>query len=146
MELTRRGERLLIPIFAVAFGNFVAFWVIGLSLGGSAVGGKVEDGRYYLNLKGRFTEVSHAVYLYSSIHHRSWWVTHAAGFLAAGCLLLTGDWRRRRPAEPGVAPVGQPPSWPSPARTSPSSARRPPGAGWPGCAARRARRHRRRRP
>jgi len=43
--------------------NFMAFWIVGVSLGGDALRGRVEGGRYLL--KGKITdpEVSRSVYI-----------------------------------------------------------------------------------
>jgi hypothetical protein len=48
--------------------NFGAFLAVDFILGGDALNGKVEGGRYYLGNHGTFTEVSHAVFIYSACH------------------------------------------------------------------------------
>lgn len=63
-------------VFVVAVLNFVAFAVAAATLGGDAVNGKVQDGRYYLASHGKLTEVSHAVFTYSRIHCYTLFVTH----------------------------------------------------------------------
>ena len=62
--------------------NFAAFYVVALCIGGDAVGGKVEDGKYYVSSHGKYTEVSESVYRYSRLHTYSVWVTHPIGMLA----------------------------------------------------------------
>jgi hypothetical protein len=48
--------------------NFITFLVVDFLIGGDAPNGKVENGHYYINQHGTFTEVSHAVFVYSAIH------------------------------------------------------------------------------
>ena len=45
-------------IVLVAILNFVAFFVIGIAIGGDALNGKVVDGPYYLYGHGKLNEVS----------------------------------------------------------------------------------------
>jgi len=68
MKLFRR----IYPVFvAITILNFVVFVGLTLHLGGDAVNGKTEGGRYYLfghNVhtgKKGYTEVSSAVYRYT---------------------------------------------------------------------------------
>lgn len=63
-------------VFVVAVVNFVAFRIGAAALGGDAVNGKIEDGRYYVASHGRLTEVSHAAFTYSRIHCYTVFVTH----------------------------------------------------------------------
>lgn len=55
-------------MFWFAIANFAVFWLVSMKLGGDALSGKAEDGRYYLMAKGKQTEVSRGVYVYSMIH------------------------------------------------------------------------------
>ncbi len=48
--------------------NFIAYWIIGFSLGGDALNGHSSNGKYFLTMHGADTEVSYAVYVYSLIH------------------------------------------------------------------------------
>jgi hypothetical protein len=48
--------------------NFVVFWTAAVCIGGSAVGGKVDNGKYYLVNHRHYTEVSQAVFEYSQAH------------------------------------------------------------------------------
>lgn len=48
--------------FLLAVFNFPLWMVIDRSQGGSALNGKVENGRYYLGDHGQYTEVSQSVY------------------------------------------------------------------------------------
>jgi hypothetical protein len=63
-------------IFVVAVVNFVAFLIGAAALGGDAVNGKIEDGRYYVADHGKLTEVSRAAFTYSRIHCYTIFVTH----------------------------------------------------------------------
>ena len=48
--------------------NFGVWGVINSVIHGDAINGKIENGKYYVAMKGRYTEVSRGVYLYSYIH------------------------------------------------------------------------------
>ncbi len=74
---------------AVAAVNFLVFAVVALMLGGDAVNGKIEAGRYYLANHGILTEVSYSVFLYSKLHVYSVFVTHPLGMLAGVVLSRT---------------------------------------------------------
>jgi len=55
-----------LSVFALV--NFVTFWIGAVFLGGAAVNGKVENGRYFLRSHAHLQEVSSSVFLYSGIH------------------------------------------------------------------------------
>jgi hypothetical protein len=79
-------------VIALALGNFFAFFVIAIHLGGDAVNGMSEGGRFFLMSHGRYTEVSECVFTYSLWHTYSVWVTHAvllAAFFWHGTLVDT---------------------------------------------------------
>jgi len=61
-------ERTLRALAVAAWLNFVVFGVVDVYLGGDALNGKVENGRYFLNNHGPYAEVSHATFLYSAVH------------------------------------------------------------------------------
>jgi hypothetical protein len=87
----RRWARILLGVVvAVGVVNFVAFVVIAENLGGDALNGKVEDGRYYLMRHGVYTEVTCAVWTYSNIHAISAIALHPGVFAVAQVLFLTG--------------------------------------------------------
>jgi hypothetical protein len=71
------------------FLNFAIFVAIACYLGGDAVNGKVEDGRYYLfgvrTASGHkvYTEVTHVVFDYSRWHVYSLFITWPFVMLAA---------------------------------------------------------------
>jgi hypothetical protein len=70
---------------AIFFGgliNFAVFWCATVSLGGDAVSGTEEGGRYFLSSHGHLTEVSHGVFTYSLVHTYSIFFTHPLAILA----------------------------------------------------------------
>jgi hypothetical protein len=80
----------------VAVLNFVLFWIIGVSIGGEALTGKIEDGRYFLREYGRYTEVTHGVWMYSKVHTISVYVTFPLAFIGTGMVVFS-KWRGRIP-------------------------------------------------
>src|SRR5712692_3947991 len=93
MAITKRGERILYPIFWIACINFIIFWVVGVSIGGDAINGSVEDGKYYLSSHGKKTQVSRELFNYSYIHAISVCITHPSIFVAGFLLYLFGQIR-----------------------------------------------------
>ena len=67
------GER---AWFWIAIVNFVVFVAIAVPLGGDALNGTARDGHYYLMQHGIYTEVSRPIFIYSTIHTLSLFVTH----------------------------------------------------------------------
>lgn len=58
-------DKKLLWIFA---GNFIAFWIIAVLLGGDALNGQIEDGQYLLQNHGVDRAVHPIVWYYSAIH------------------------------------------------------------------------------
>ena len=77
----------------LCLANFAAFFIAALILGGDAVSGKTEGGRFFLANHGRFTEVSRITFIYSRYHAVSLFITHPLGFLAAWRLKVAKDRR-----------------------------------------------------
>jgi hypothetical protein len=103
MPATPRARWILSAAITVAVLNLWAFVAGAFFLGGEALNGRVDDGRYYLsNLSdgGPTVEVSHAVWVYSYVHGVSVIGSHAALVLAIPVLWLTGDLRPGRTASP----------------------------------------------
>ena len=75
--------------FAVAVVNFLAFVFVTTQIGGDALNGHSDHGRYYLSDHGKLTEVSKAVYVYSLCHALSLLITHPLAIYAGWV------WRRR---------------------------------------------------
>ena len=71
-----RGEKFVQIAFLIAIVNFLAFVIVGSFLGGDALNGHQEGGRYFLANHGKLTETSRAVFIYSKIHAISLFVTH----------------------------------------------------------------------
>ena len=67
----------------VCLTNFAVFFTAALVLGGDAINGKAEGGRYFLANHGKLTEVSREVYDYSRYHAISLFITHPIAFLEA---------------------------------------------------------------
>jgi len=67
--------KVLASIASIIAINFLVFMLAALYLGGDALGGKEEHGKYFLESHGHFTEVSEKVFRYSKVHARSVEVT-----------------------------------------------------------------------
>lgn len=76
-----RMRKLYDIVCAVALINFIAFLIGVAELGGDAVSGKSEGGRYYVANHGKLTEVSRAAFTYSRIHCYAVFTTHALAFV-----------------------------------------------------------------
>ena len=74
---------LLKAAYIAVAANFLVFWVLAVYLGGDAVSGKIESGRFFLHSHGAYTEVSEAVYMYSKWHFYITWTTFVFGMIAA---------------------------------------------------------------
>jgi len=99
MIVTESSARLGRALLVIGLVNFGAFWIVGVCIGGDAVNGYVEGGRYFLASHGRFTEVTRSVFLYSKVHCYSVWVTH---LLAAAGWWVSHAWDKRNPrSDPG---------------------------------------------
>jgi hypothetical protein len=83
-----RRTKICIWIILIGLGNFLAYSVIYMFIGGEAVSGVIRDeegGRRVYCLKGPSQQdvpVSRGVYVYSGIHSISIWVTVGAVMLA----------------------------------------------------------------
>lgn len=77
-------------ILAFALVNFSLFFIISLFIGGDAVNGQEEAGRYYLANHGTLTEVNYFVFMYSRIHVYSVFITHPLAMLAVIVYAITG--------------------------------------------------------
>jgi hypothetical protein len=77
-----RSPRFLKFFVVLAVVNFLSFAVFAVYLGGDAFSGGVIDGHYFLGYKGRMTEVSRAVFIYSRWHVISVFMTHSLAFWA----------------------------------------------------------------
>lgn len=67
----------------LTLANLIAFAAIAGYLGGDALNGWTEGGRYYLAIRGRPTEVTEGVYFYSKVHAISLIVMVAVVLLGA---------------------------------------------------------------
>src|SRR5688572_10026309 len=82
-------------IFLAGLANFAVFWVAAGLIGGDAINGGVDEGRYYLANHGRLTEVSEVVFHYSLAHTISVFVTHPLAIAAAGAIQFM-NWHKQR--------------------------------------------------
>jgi hypothetical protein len=91
-------------LIVVAFLNSIALAVYATAIGGASV--YQENGRYFVNSYGRFTEVSEGQASWVRAHKRAVFVTHALAILVGGPLLMYAvrDRTPGRPAEPAAAP------------------------------------------
>ena len=95
-------------VFIATVINFFVFIAVALYLGGDALSGKIENGRYYLNSHGHYTEVSARIYQYSNVHARTVAVSMPLAILI-GVFLTQGRTRKSRgfqpklPQQPGGA-------------------------------------------
>jgi hypothetical protein len=69
--------------------NAAVFLVGVMAIGGAAIDGKVEAGRFFVGNKGPMTEVSKSVYAHSQIHERS-------VFISVPALFILSAWYARR--------------------------------------------------
>src|SRR5439155_26242840 len=92
-------KRICMGVFFAGLANFTAFWIAAVILGGDAEGGRIQDGRYYLSIHGRLTEVSRGTYFYSRAHTHSVWITHPLAILAALAASRIGKHEKRIRAE-----------------------------------------------
>jgi hypothetical protein len=76
----------------LATANFLIFGVVSLFIGGDALNGHAEYGRFFLSNHGKLIEVSGWVFFYSGLHALSLFITFP---LAALCVVAL--YRRHRP-------------------------------------------------
>lgn len=88
-------------LFAIAIVNFLVFFVVAINIGGDAVNGKIEDGKYYVANHGKYTQVSKALFTYSRFHVYSVWVTHPVGIIAIGLLSVVEKRKKKDNKMPG---------------------------------------------
>lgn len=89
-----RMKYLAYALVAIGILNFACYVIVASILGGDAVNGKTEGGRFYLCEHGRYTEVSESVFEYSRIHTYCVWVTHPLAMF--GCFLLFTENQKRK--------------------------------------------------
>jgi hypothetical protein len=70
--------------------NWVIWWVEAVAIGGTAVGGKISGGRYYVVSHGGYTEVSSSIFAFSTWHTYVTWLSFGTAIIA-GFL-----WKRMR--------------------------------------------------
>ena len=85
-------------LVAIGILNFASYVIVALSLGGDAVNGKTEGGRFYLCEHGHYTEVSQSIFEYSRYHTYSVWMTHPLAMLGAYLLYRENQSEKKRQA------------------------------------------------
>ena len=85
----RKKTIICLSLFVVALLNFGISSVVYHAIGGDAVKGKQENGRYYVATGSEHTEVSRTVYTYSLYHTISMWLTHVVGIAAMLVLMCS---------------------------------------------------------
>jgi hypothetical protein len=70
-------------IGVTCLANFVVFFITAVTLGGDAINGKAEGGRFFLGNHGKLPEVSRETFNYSRYHAWSLIITHPMAFVAA---------------------------------------------------------------
>ena len=83
-----KGRVLLNIVFFVSVANFLAFCAISEVIGGDAINGYAEHGRYFLRPHGRTTEVSEAVFAYSKWHAIPLYFLQRSYHAVEGCAAL----------------------------------------------------------
>jgi len=86
-------KKIYTSIFFAAIINFAVFMIIAVIIGGDALSGKEEGGRYYVSNHGKLTEVSRPVFMYSFYHTCSIFITHPLGIIA---IILSNRIERRK--------------------------------------------------
>lgn len=95
--MSPKSKRIFYSTLIIAAVNFALFFLIALAIGGDAVNGKTEGGKYYLANHGKYTEVSPVLYWYSFIHVITVLCTHVAALvvgLALGSSARRGEANR----------------------------------------------------
>jgi len=82
-------------LFVVTVLNFGVWGVLNSVIHGDAINGKVEHGKCYVAMKGRYTEVSRGVYLYGYVHTCTNFVLFPATILS-GLLGMRGSARKSK--------------------------------------------------
>jgi hypothetical protein len=78
-----------LAIFVATILNGFAFSSMSIYFGGSAHGGKVENGHHYVVSHGRFTEVTESVFAYLRIHETvSFWIGIPLGLVSIAIVLI----------------------------------------------------------
>ena len=91
-------KALWVSAIVVGILNFLAFGIIATYLGGDAVNGRSENGRYFLSNHGKETEVSQGVFNYSRIHVYSVWITHPLAILSGLILGSMNGGKKNQPS------------------------------------------------
>jgi hypothetical protein len=92
--------QVVFTLFAI---NFLLFVGSAINLGGDAFNGYTRDGRYFLGMYGKYTEVTQEVFESSRRHAISVFVSGAITFVAA----VWSQWLRKQTVKPRKWPTAQ---------------------------------------
>jgi hypothetical protein len=95
-----------VAVFVVGLANFAAFFTASVAIGGDALSGRVEAGRYYVSSHGQLTEVSPEVWAYSRWHAVITWATSVLATLAMAVMVLSDRLLAREQPGPRTHPGG----------------------------------------
>lgn len=70
-KISKRAKWIIISTTALAFPNFIIFWLVAVSLGGDALNGYVNNNHYFVCAHGACHEVSKSIWTYSYWHASS---------------------------------------------------------------------------
>jgi hypothetical protein len=90
-------------LFVVAALNLGVWGVVNSAIRGDAINGKIEHGKCYVAMKGRYTEVSRGVYWYSFVHTCSNFVLFSA-LILSGLLDMRTNARKSKDAQTAGSP------------------------------------------
>jgi len=82
-----RSQSWMLAFFLAHFLNFFTFLAVSGFLGGDALNGKQESGKYYVGSHGKYTEVSTPLYAFSGVQALTTIMLHVPALL---CLVLVG--------------------------------------------------------
>jgi hypothetical protein len=95
-----------LAVFVIGLANFAAFFTVSVAIGGDAISGRVEAGRYYVSNHGRLTEVSPEVWEYSRWHAVITWAASVLATLAMAVMVLSDRLLAREQPGPRTHPGG----------------------------------------
>ena len=88
---TKRAKRILYPTVVLATLNFLSFALMSLYIGGDALNGYVNAGKYFVCSHGSCTQVSPEMWRYSYWHATTAWLGIFLVFSEVALFVNTGD-------------------------------------------------------
>jgi len=90
-KMSKRAKWIIYSTTALAFPNFVIFWLITVYLGGDALNGFIKNSHYFVCAHGACTEVSKSIWTFSYWHAISAYAGIVLIFIEAAILVNTKD-------------------------------------------------------